>query len=567
MVRHSGVTPHICNECGKAFATKSDLSTHVRNHRPEKPFTCTECSASFSRKSNFARHMRKHTGEKPYKCSYCNRTFTRTETCREHENLHTKEKPYVCGMCGAAFSNSGNFSKHKRTHHAMDTTNTNLVSRGNTTNTTLSKKLQKLKADNLVLFDQHIDLQIMPTGGEISERSNDTLADSTFGKRQQLLRKDNQQSFIIGNKQHTSIGQSQDLLTLPSHRAHNNGSNNNQTLGSEKTIQVGFTNIFPHQPTYFDPSKQNNNSDVFKTGNVNYPVMQHQEYTSQNTEPSEALKLPEGLNLPLSSSLSTFPVVSSIYNNTTTPRTTINLPQQPLHTYNNTTITTPKIQQQQQQQQQSSQTTPNFTADLHFPQSDLGMNSNQAFMMVDYFHQRNYDSTFSFASDGSLVVQPRAYASAQAISATTPNLGADDFVYNNSNNSVNGTERIDSDQLVESTQDVRVHGNDELCGPAGNHISPILPIIPDNDSEINSENGYGDGVLADGQQPLDTNKFLNEQYFMKKTDTDVLLDNGDHNINTGQQQLRIKENDGRIEEDEDLSSSNFIFNTDDVIYP
>ena len=38
MVRHSGVTPHICNECGKAFATKGDLTTHKWSHRPDKRF-------------------------------------------------------------------------------------------------------------------------------------------------------------------------------------------------------------------------------------------------------------------------------------------------------------------------------------------------------------------------------------------------------------------------------------------------------------------------------------------------------------------------------------------------
>jgi len=46
-----GEKPHVCRECGRAFAQSANLRTHLKSvHAKERPHECTECGAKFARK-------------------------------------------------------------------------------------------------------------------------------------------------------------------------------------------------------------------------------------------------------------------------------------------------------------------------------------------------------------------------------------------------------------------------------------------------------------------------------------------------------------------------------------
>ena len=322
--------------------------------------------------------MRKHTGEKPYKCTYCARTFARIETCREHENLHTKEKPYVCELCGAAFSNSGNFSKHKKSHA---TTNGKETS---------SKKLNKLKDIDLGEDNHSIDLHIVNASAIRTNAVTDEIIKSPTRTTIDLINNQHQldPNTIVEGHKNLIVEGDDELINLPQLLKDVNtqqilldaGTTGESDDNSNKSIQVAFNNML--EPL-IEPTASSRTS-ITKTGHrlVDKTQINNEDNMDDNDEFTtfETLKLPS------------YQFPSSLY---TSSLPTVPPALPPPHT-------------QSQQQQHQTPVTSYLLTDLNFPQSSLSMNSNQTFMMMDYYQRA--DSTFSFASDGSLVVQQNTFA-------------------------------------------------------------------------------------------------------------------------------------------------------------
>ncbi|XP_044130301.1 zinc finger protein 484-like, partial [Bufo gargarizans] len=89
-----------CEERGKQFRYKSELSVHRSRHKGEKPYSCSECGKCFAKKSYLDRHKIIHTEEKPYSCSECGKCFIEKKGLAKHLRIHTGEKPYLCSVCG-----------------------------------------------------------------------------------------------------------------------------------------------------------------------------------------------------------------------------------------------------------------------------------------------------------------------------------------------------------------------------------------------------------------------------------------------------------------------------------
>lgn len=141
MQRNTDGEPYDCGD--KRFATSTDYELKNHRQRPigETPWACSICFAAFYLKQTFDYHMRMHGYNKPYVCDNCGKAFAarneltatlppsfRWKTislrhardqilpiCSSHlpsesalqvhiRTRHTGETPYTSDECGRAFA-------------------------------------------------------------------------------------------------------------------------------------------------------------------------------------------------------------------------------------------------------------------------------------------------------------------------------------------------------------------------------------------------------------------------------------------------------------------------------
>ncbi|XP_014678726.1 PREDICTED: transcriptional repressor scratch 1-like, partial [Priapulus caudatus] len=99
-----------CAKCGKTYVSMPALSMHLLTH--ELDHQCDVCGKRFSRPWLLQGHRRSHTGEKPYACSHCGKSFADRSNLRAHMQTHSSHKTYACKRCSKQFALKSYLSKH-----------------------------------------------------------------------------------------------------------------------------------------------------------------------------------------------------------------------------------------------------------------------------------------------------------------------------------------------------------------------------------------------------------------------------------------------------------------------
>ena len=110
---------HVCHLCGVAYRGKAEHQRHLINVHGlgEKKYSCPQCGKSFATTSNLRDHLITHKPVRNLICTICQKSFYTKTLLKQHEICH-KPPQHECRICGKLFlyRNAGLGTHLKQVH-------------------------------------------------------------------------------------------------------------------------------------------------------------------------------------------------------------------------------------------------------------------------------------------------------------------------------------------------------------------------------------------------------------------------------------------------------------------
>lgn len=112
------VGEHLCPICGKVFANKRYLKTHMKSHSTDRQkLTCKICGNHFLSMYSLSNHLKRHEILEPeLECDECGKMFKLPSDLRVHKLQIHSDKP-VCELCGRECKNQFALKLHLQGFH------------------------------------------------------------------------------------------------------------------------------------------------------------------------------------------------------------------------------------------------------------------------------------------------------------------------------------------------------------------------------------------------------------------------------------------------------------------
>lgn len=161
LLKHNSGIPieHECDQCGKAFSTKPQLTRHLKSHLEKEPargtslFECdkADCNRTYNTYSSLAKHRKSHDsgdqvsspasaasssspstgstpakrghkeqGEKRFQCPQCPKRFPTSKDLKRHDVVHTGNREFQCSFCSHRFGRKDHRMRHEKKTHAAE---------------------------------------------------------------------------------------------------------------------------------------------------------------------------------------------------------------------------------------------------------------------------------------------------------------------------------------------------------------------------------------------------------------------------------------------------------------